>query len=221
MVPDLGGGEFLVLTGTGLGPATETGAQLGPDGKLPTSLACTTVTFGGVPAPLLSVQAQKIVCISPFSVSTKGATLQVQSGGFVSNSIMLPATTTAVEAFGVVNQDGTVNASIHPAAPGSIVSIYVAGLGQTNPPSVDGLVNDTSPPQLGVANFLGVQIADQKAQIVYAGPAPGQVAGVSQINFRMPQLPPGTYTVNIGVVPLASGRPLLDYSSLSLTVGQP
>jgi uncharacterized protein (TIGR03437 family) len=218
----IAGGEFLVLTGSGLGPATRVDAQLGQDGKLLTSLGGTTVTFGGVPAPLISVQADKIVCISPFSVTSKGATLQVQSGGSLSNSIKLPAATTAIEPFATVNQDGTLNASGHPAPSGSIVTVYVGGFGQTAPASVDGLVNNNSPRPMIVASMLGVQIAGQSAQILYAGPAPGEVAGVSQLNIRVPQLSPGTYTMYIGWGPSAAGRPFLgDYNSVSLTVGQP
>ena len=160
--------------------------------------------------------------IAPFSVTSKGATLQIQSGGSLSNSIKLPATTTAIEPLATVNQDGTLNTSGHPAPPGSIVTVYVAGFGQTTPTSVDGLVNDNSARQMVVASLLGVQIAGQNAQILYAGPAPGEVAGVSQINFRVPQLSAGTYTAYIGWGPSTATRPFLgDYNSTSLTVGQP
>lgn len=70
--------------------------------------------------------------------------------------------------------------------------------------------------------LLGVQISGQNAQVVYAGPAPGQVAGVSQINFRVPQLPAGTYAVYIGWGQPTNGRPFFpDYNTISLTVGQP
>ena len=75
-----------------------------------------------------------------------------------------------------------------PLGPGSVVTIYAGGFGQTTPASVDGLINDTSPRQMTVSSILGIQIAGQNAQILYAGPAPGQVAGVSQINFRVPPL---------------------------------
>ena len=114
------------------------------------------------------------------------------------------------------------NSIVLPAAPDSFVTVYVAGFGDTTPPSVDGLVNDASPRQLSVAKLLGVQISGQNAQVVYAGPAPGQVAGVSQINFRVPQLPPGTYAVYIGWGQPTNGRPFFpDYNTVSLTVGQP
>jgi uncharacterized protein (TIGR03437 family) len=216
----IAGGEILVLTGLGLGPAVEVGAQLTPDGRVPTSLAGTTVTFGGVAAPLLSVQAQKIVCIAPFSVTSKGATLQVQSGGALSNSIVLPTALTAIEPLATVNQDGATNSAAHPAAAGSIVTVYVAGFGQTNPAGVDGqIVAGTG--SLTVSQF-GVNISGQAAQILYAGPAPGEVAGVTQINFRVPQLAPGTYTVNLGWGPPSGPAPFaVDYHSVSLVIGQP
>jgi uncharacterized protein (TIGR03437 family) len=222
----IAGGEVLVLTGTGMGPDVEVGAQLTAGGKLATSLGGTSVTFDGVAAPLLSVQAQKIVCIVPFAGITKNpTTLQVQSSGSMSNSIALPATLTAIEPLATVNQDGTVNSVSHPAAPGSIVTIYAAGFGQTSPPSVDGQINDTTPRRFSLP--IGVKISGQDsylqdAQVLYLGPAPGQVAGITQINFKTPVLSPGTYTVYLGWGPPFDTRPFaFDYHSVSLVIGQP
>jgi photosystem II stability/assembly factor-like uncharacterized protein len=104
-------GEIVVLAGDGLGPAQETGAKVGADGRIGTSLAGTTVTFDGLPAPLLSVQAQKIVCIVPFSLKAPGytTTVQAQRDGTASNSILLPIASSSIEILSAVNPDGTVN----------------------------------------------------------------------------------------------------------------
>lgn len=45
----------------------------------------------------------------------------------------------------VVKADGTVNSSTNPAAIGSIVSIYLTGMGLTTPIAPDGAINDGSP----------------------------------------------------------------------------
>ena len=61
-----------------------------------------------------------------------------------------------------------------------------------------------------------------RAQILHAGPVPDEVAGVSQINFQVPQLSPGTYTVYMVGGFETTGHPLSpDYNAVSLAVGQP
>jgi len=222
-------GEILVLTGNGLGPAQPAGAQIGPDGKLATTLAGTSVTFDGIPAPLLSAQANQVVCLVPFEIPLglqSTTVMQVASSGATSNSIRLPTAATAVEAFSLVNQDGAANTKDHPATPGSVVTIYAAGLGQTNPPAVDGAINGTAagaPPAGPVAINIYAD-SGNPVDILFAGPAPGQAAGIMQINFRVPQLAPGQYTVAVGVLgdPNTSlANTFADYDVITLNVGQP
>jgi uncharacterized protein (TIGR03437 family) len=205
-------GKIVVLTGSGLGPAQAVGPQV-TAGQVATSLAGTTVAFDGVPAPLLSVQAGQIVCVVPFAVGSQSydTTLQVSSGGALSNAILLPAFSTTTEILSVVNQDGSLNSANHPASAGSIVTIYAAGFGQTDPPSVDGRING-SDMRLPTYADIDVQISDGDVEILYAGPAPGQVAGIFQINFRVPQLDPGSYATWIGLGEIES-----DYGSSTLS----
>ena len=219
----LASSEIIVLTGTGLGPDQEVTAQLTQAGSVATSLAGTSVMFDGVPAPLLSVQAERVVCIVPFEIANRQhstTVMQVWSNGSnwfngsSSNAILLGATTSAVEVLSVVNQDGTLNSADHPAAPGSVVAVYAAGFGQTVPASVDGQINGTGTLK---ASPVGVNIANQDAQILYAGPAPGQVAGITQINFQVPQLTPAQYTAYVGWGPLKTYG---DYNAVSVYVGK-
>jgi uncharacterized protein (TIGR03437 family) len=65
----------------------------------------------------------------------------------------------------VLNQDGTVNDSAHPAPRGPTIALWATGLGA-------GPVH---------ASFFGFP-----GEIQYAGPAPGMPAGVSQVNVRVP-----------------------------------
>ena len=39
-----------------------------------------------------------------------------------------------------INEDGTLNSAENPAASGSIIKLFVTGLGQTNPPLRDGRI---------------------------------------------------------------------------------
>jgi uncharacterized protein (TIGR03437 family) len=212
-------GKVVALTGTGLGPAQAVGPQV-TAGQVATTLAGTTVTFDGVPAPLLSVAAGQILCVVPFAVGSvnPATTVQVTTGGAVSNAILLPARSIMIEALAVVNQDGTVNSASHPAPAGSVVTLYASGFGQTMPPSVDGRVNGTGTLRTVVGDILiefvqsgvpyagtpagpmmGMLPVNPYAEILYAGSAPGQVAGIVQINFRVPQLDPGFYAAAVGV----------------------
>jgi uncharacterized protein (TIGR03437 family) len=209
--------EIVVLTGTGLGPDQEVAAQLTEAGTLATFLAGTSVTFDGIPAPLLSVQAERVVCIVPFAIADRylsTTTIQVQSNNSSSNAILLGAGSTAVEALAVVNEDGSPNSADRPAAPGSVVIVYAAGFGQTVPGSMDGQINGVGTLKISP---VGVNIANQDAQILYAGPAPGQVAGITQINFLLPNLTPSQYNAYVGWGPF--GR-YGDYNAISVYVWQ-
>jgi hypothetical protein len=57
--------EIVSLYGSNLGPTQPTSGQPGPDGRYPTLLAGTQVTFDGIPAPLLYVSASQINTVTP------------------------------------------------------------------------------------------------------------------------------------------------------------
>ncbi|MCC6589777.1 MAG: hypothetical protein IT168_23995 [Bryobacterales bacterium] len=88
------------------------------------------------------------------------------------------------------NEDGVRNDSIHPAAKGSTIVLYGTGLGQTTPAGVDGAV--TSPGELPAQTVrISVQIGPiggvpESGTVLYAGPAPGLISGVFQINVKLP-----------------------------------
>jgi uncharacterized protein (TIGR03437 family) len=65
---------------------------------------------------------------------------------------------------------------------GSIISIFATGLGPTNPVIADGEVA-AEPLAAPVMPIVG-GINHAGAEILYAGAAPGQIAGVFQINIR-------------------------------------
>jgi len=62
--------------------------------------------------------------------------------------------------------------------------MFATGEGQTSPPGVDGkLASGTLPqPVLPVVVTIGGQVA----QVQYAGGAPGEVAGIMQLNVEIP-----------------------------------
>ncbi len=76
------------------------------------------------------------------------------------------------------------NSAANPAEPGSIVVLYGTGEGRTLPPSVDGRVSTVPLPRPELP--VNVSIGGQRAEILYSGAAPGLVAGVFQLNVRVP-----------------------------------
>jgi len=90
----------------------------------------------------------------------------------------------------ILNQDGSVNSATNPAAPASIVVLFATGEGQTTPGGVDGLLATGSPLPRPIAQPTRVTVGGQEAEVVYSGAAPGLVAGLWQINARIPATVP-------------------------------
>jgi uncharacterized protein (TIGR03437 family) len=177
------GGELVTLNGHGLGPSVAVGAHV-TNGFVDTSLAGVAVQFDGAPAPLISVQNNQIVCVAPYAVSRKQrSNIQIINNGISSNMVAVSATPAAVEVLQLLNQDGTVNSAANPAPVGSTMTAYVSGLGVPNGPAVDGQVGSVNP-----QTFLSPVsvVFNDPAKLTYVGSAPGQVSGITQINFIVP-----------------------------------
>jgi uncharacterized protein (TIGR03437 family) len=196
-------GELVTLFGAGIGPATPVAAQA-INGKLPTELGGVEVLVNGVAAPLLYVSSGQINAIVPFGVPVIAEVVVAAPGG-QSNAVRILTTPSSMFGYPVgdigvftrdasgqgqaaaLNQDGTLNSPSNPAPRGSIVAVWIAGAGPTDPPEMDGEIT----PVDGRANLtlpLVAIIGDsmETADVVYAGVAPGLVAGVDQVNFRIP-----------------------------------
>jgi uncharacterized protein (TIGR03437 family) len=190
-------GELVTLFGTDLGPAAGVSAQPDASGRFATNLAGVRVLFDGVPAPVFYAQAYRIHAVVPSS-ATPGATVEVrvEYNGRQSAAATIEIAEAAPSLFTVdapsprsgraaaLNQDGTVNSPGNPAENGSIVTLYATGAGVMQPAIPDGqIVTSTeSKPVLPVS----VRIGAAPAEVLYAGPAPGMVAGILQINVRVP-----------------------------------
>ena len=192
-------GQIVVLFGNEIGPAQLTTLRLTADGKVDTVLAGVRVLFDGVPAPLLYVSAKQISAVVPYGVPVNGRTVaQVDYQGLRSNPLVLWVAPALVGAFSqdssgrgpgaILNQDGTVNSPSNPAERGSIVVLYGTGEGRTQPEGVDGKVTTEPLPRPVLRIFA--QIADRATEVIYAGGAPGLVAGVLQMNIRVPETSP-------------------------------
>lgn len=88
----------------------------------------------------------------------------------------------------VFHADWSLNSSSNPAEKGKPLIFYLTGEGQTQPAGVDGKLAaaDYPHPLLPVS----VAIGGVQAEILYAGAAPGQVAGLMQVNALVPDAVP-------------------------------
>jgi uncharacterized protein (TIGR03437 family) len=200
-------GELIAITGQHLGPQTTLNAQLDATGRLPFTLGTTTVRFNNLVAPLLSVQDGLIVCMAPFEVS--GITeLTVSVDGQSSEGLRVQVSQTVPYILSVTNQDGTPNGPDHPAPQGSVVTLYMTGLGVTTPLSQDGTVNAMPLPVPVVP--LGASINGTTVPIQFGGAASGLLAGITQVNVYVPVAQytqtPSYIGVNSGQAPIYIGR---------------
>jgi uncharacterized protein (TIGR03437 family) len=103
----------------------------------------------------------------------------------------LAATGKPLKVLGVFNGDFTFNSAANPAQAGWIMILYLAGAGQTNPPSQDGQINAAPFAAPGMPITLQwVDINPNNPTILpstFAGAAPGLAAGIFQVNFVAPQ----------------------------------
>ncbi len=121
----------------------------------------------------------------PYGLAGMTATsLQVAYMGQMSNTIGLPLQPATPGLFmPVLNADSTANSTTNPAAKGSEVAIFATGAGLMSPAVPDGTVTQgRSVP----VNPVSVQIGGMAAEVLYLGAAPGLVAGVLQVNVRVP-----------------------------------
>jgi uncharacterized protein (TIGR03437 family) len=197
-------GQIMVIYGAGLGPSTLVENQP-VNGVFGTQVAGTTVSFNGLPAPLIYTSATQVAAIVPYNVSfSPNAQVTVSYQNQTSTAITLPVAASAPAFFtanqsgagqaAVLDPDGTPNDAAHPAPIGSYIAMFATGEGQTSPASVDGQLALNKPypaPLLPVKVFVG---GVEATNIVYAATAPTEVAGLFQVNIQIPPgVQPGGY----------------------------
>jgi uncharacterized protein (TIGR03437 family) len=222
-------GEIVSVFGERLGPAA------GAAGLANAQMSGAQVTFDGVPAPLLYVQDRQINLITPWGL--EGKTSSQMCAAYLGKS-SCTAVVVAEAAPGIftvdgtqaaaLNQNGTLNSPANPAHYGSIVSLYLTGLGAVTPQPTDGAVIQLPLPTLvSMPQVYGEEVLSGSGnisseilvplQVLYAGPAPLEVGGLFQINFAVPSFsgpivvtarnsggalpPPQSQQVTLSIVP--------------------
>jgi uncharacterized protein (TIGR03437 family) len=195
-------GELITIFGTNIGPVGAASATTDPaTGKLATTIGGVQVLFNGTAGPMIYASSTQVSAVVPYEMaSVVSPSVWIKYAGQTSNVYQASSATTAPGLFtqnasgsgpgAILNQDNSVNGPGNGAAKGSIVQVYMTGEGQTRPGGVTGAITTANlpAPQVTPAPLLavGVTINGQPALYVYAGEAPGLVAGMMQLNVQIP-----------------------------------
>ena len=198
-------------------------------GSFPTTLFGVTVTFNGVAGPLLYVSAQQINVQAPYEIAGSSQSELVLTsslpglsdtrtlGVVASNPVAFLDTVTPHDSVSfeecplsggaydggplplAFNSDGSRNTCSNPASPGSVVTIFLDGLGVTVPPPVTGSINPTP----GIPLNLPIT-ANLDIKVVSAIAAPGSISGVWQVGLQVYADDYGAFglSLSVGSVPV-------------------
>ena len=217
-------GEIVVLRGSALGPSQLTVSTPGSSGALPAQLAGTRVLFNGVAAPVIYAWEPLVSAVVPYGIADGPLQVVVEYLGVQSAPLRVEVAAGSPALFtsdaggkgqaAALNESGTFNMANAPAPAGSIVSLFATGEGLTTPAGVDGQAGSSPLPR----PRLSVQAAmdGQPAEVLYAGGVLGVVAGVMQVDVRVPagtragnvpvSITVGTVTSQPGVTLVVSGN---------------
>jgi uncharacterized protein (TIGR03437 family) len=162
---------------------------------------------------MIYAEAGQVSAIVPFEVASEQQTvIQYQyndgSGNVVSNTVTVPVVASLPGIFSlnasgsgpgaILNTDFSVNSASNPVAAGGAILVFATGGGAI----VGGAADGALAPGVGslVTQPVTATIGGVAANVLYAGPAPGLVNGVIQVNLTIPAgLAPGPQAVVITV----------------------
>ena len=180
-------GLIVTLFGQAIGPPAGIAATV-VEGKLPVELGGIRVLFNGAAAPLLWARSDQINAVAPFALKPgELIDVEVEYRGNRSNRLPLPVVEAIPGIFSgaVLNQDYSPNSYYWAARPGEALMFWATGFGAVDTPITDGQVQTGVLPQPLLP--VSVTIGGQPAQVLYAGAAPGFVAGAFQVNVVVPE----------------------------------
>jgi uncharacterized protein (TIGR03437 family) len=207
----IGQGSYVAIYGERLAA----GEVSTPTARLPRTLGNVSVLVNGAAAPLYYVSPGQVNFQLPFETPVGRATVTVISPQGPSNAAWINVTAAApgILIYGnnravAQNPDGNVNGPANPAAPDSVVTVYLTGIG---PLSAVVATGEPAPadPLARATGIARATVGSSTAQILYLGLTPG-FAGLAQLNLRIPAaLAAGDYALQLTVGGAPSNRPLL------------
>lgn len=199
-------GSLVSLYGANLGSGVFNAATT----PLATTLGGTTVTVNEVAVPLVYVSAGQINFQLPYEVLTGTASAAVTAGCGASTAATFQVVRAApyiflnadASAAVVQNQDFSINGPNQPAKVGSVVTVYLTGIGPvSNAPATGAPASLTTLAPATLAYTATIGGFDSVAQ--FLGLTPGFV-GLAQANLFVPNLSPGKYPIVIAIDGVAS-----------------
>ena len=150
------------------------------------------LTFDRHAATILFANATQINAVIPFEVSAPSTVVSLDSvGGFVlpvwpAVPGLFTANASGSGQLAALNQDGSINSDSNPAKAGSIVSVFMTGVGAMTPPIGDGQLGPLQPPFPAPVLGVSATVNGVEAPVLFAGQAPGLIAGAVQVNIQIP-----------------------------------
>jgi uncharacterized protein (TIGR03437 family) len=189
-------GKIVVIYGTSMGPSTISIAAP-VNGAFGSQLAGSSVSFNGVAAPLIYTLAGQISAIVPYEVTGSSVAQVSVSYAGQSSTFAVPVAAAAPSIFtangsgvgqaaAVNNVDSTLNSAANPVKVGGYIQLYATGEGQTSPAGMDGVLAPLTLPLPAPLLAVTATVGGQNATVVYAGAAPGAVAGLMQVDVLIP-----------------------------------
>ena len=187
-------GALVSILGTALGPPVTT--TFGSDGLYPKVIGNLTVTFNGIPAPLLYSSPTQINALVPYALAgQKSAQVVVSRFGQTSDPFTVPLADTSPAVFtasasgagqgAILNYDYSANSAANPATKGLGVYIYATGMGVPDPLVEDGTVNLAYLPRVKTPP-LSVTIGGKDAPVYLVGLTQFQPYGLVQVVVTVP-----------------------------------
>jgi uncharacterized protein (TIGR03437 family) len=200
-------GQLLSLFGEGIGPDGPVQAQP-QDGFIPVSLGFTSisVTFNGVPAPLLYASSGQVNVQVPYEVADLASvTMKIQNGMATSTavfSVVSSQPSAFVQAVGYASCNGEIRESLLPVAVtpdgslsgcgnkaqrGTFVNVFLNGLGLAGGHPLTGAISTTSDaPAIVAVAALYPMSTGFSTEPVPVTAVVGQINGVWQAKIAIP-----------------------------------
>jgi len=207
-------GSLATIFGAGFASQVAEPASL----PLPGDLAGVSVSIDGFNSPMLYADSSQINFQVPFEAQPGSATLLVRSplGMSLEYPIAIAAAAPGVFEFDGSRAVATDAAGVlitpdHPASAGSVIVVYLTGIGSLSNTPLDGVGAPLNPLAYGLLSATAT-IADAAAPIQFLGLTPYYV-GLAQANIQVPQLASGDYPLVITIDGLASDPVILSVAA--------